>query len=312
MHRCITWLWLLGIAICCVLPRPALSGTFHDPGVSAFDLRLRTWATGVVDYLPANGAESNANHFHALGQADGLTVSLGDRQQNQLSAGLTAGTVTVEMSAPFRDGPGWDLAVFENAFAIASDGALFAELAYVEVSSNGVDFARFSPTSLTTARVDYGFGTAFSGTQPGNLHNLAGKHTTLTGTTFDLADLRSSDLVHQDLLDLQTVRFVRLVDIPGSASFAEPLLDADGNIAFPDALGNPILDPWDTTASGTAGFDLDAVGARWSPSFLGTAALFNDQSSVPEYQSSVPEPAMWRVSGLLGLVCLWCQRSRQP
>jgi hypothetical protein len=51
--------------------------------------------------------------------------------------------------------------------------------------------------------------------------------------------------VQQKKVDLLNIRYVRVVDIPGSGDFL-------------DATGAPIFDSWVTT--GSAGFDLDAVG----------------------------------------------------
>ena len=52
---------------------------------------------------------------------------------------------------PIDNGLGWDFAVFENSF---SDD--FLELAFVEVSSDGINFFRFPATSLTQDIVQVG------------------------------------------------------------------------------------------------------------------------------------------------------------
>ena len=68
------------------------------------------------------------------------------------------------------------------------------------------------------------------------------------GTPFDLAALAGHPLVTAGTLDLNAVRHIRIVDIPGNGS-------------FPDSVApvpHPIFDPWRTTGSG--GSDVEAVG----------------------------------------------------
>ncbi len=140
------------------------------------------------------------------------------------------GVITMIFPHPIRDGEGGDFAVFENGF-----GNTFLELAFVEVSSDGIHFYRFPNDSLTPAPVG-----GFGGVDPTNLSGLAGKYRGGYGTPFDLADL--PDEVE---LDKQNVRFVRIVDIVGDGSAT----DSEGKI---------IYDPYPTTGSG--GFDLEAIG----------------------------------------------------
>ncbi len=142
------------------------------------------------------------------------------------------GKITMTFPHPIRDGAGADFAVFENGFSNT-----FLELAYVEVSSDGVNFSRFPSVSLTPSIVGP-YSTA--GVNPAHISGLAGKYRGGYGTPFDLAAL-----VDTPLLDKENVRFVRLVDIVG-----------DGNAK--DSAGRPIYDPWPVTGSG--GFDLDAIG----------------------------------------------------
>ena len=124
-----------------------------------------------------------------------------------------------------------DFAVFENAIS-----ATFLELAFVEVSSDGVNFFRFPNASLTASAVG-----AFGSVDPTNISGLAGKYQTGFGTPFDLAALADSPL-----LDKQRVGFVRIVDIIGSGTTK-------------DSDNRPIYDPTPTIGSG--GFDLEAIGA---------------------------------------------------
>ncbi len=162
----------------------------------------------------------------ALGEADNGVVSLGD-----------GGEAVVYFDQPVTDGPGWDFAVFENGF---SDD--FLELAFVEVSSDSVNFFRFPSVSLTPAneQVD-GFGTL----DATKIHNLAGKYRVLYGTPFDLEELKD-----QPGLDVQHIVAVRIIDVVGCIS---------DEFARFDSQMHKINDPWPTPFE-TGGFDLDAVG----------------------------------------------------
>lgn len=222
---------------------------------------IAVWATTVEDYSPTSEVVSpHDDPARGLGPADGATVSLGDLDSAAISGGTAPGSIVVSFQATIVDGPGADFAVFENAGAFFDShdvDFIFAELAFVEVSSNGSDFARFPATSQNievdpnTPDPDHNqihtpFGRNFAGINTTNVDNLAGIHPTLTGTPFDLSDLAAHTLVTQGTVDLNGIQFVRFVDIPGEGSFT-------------DSLGNPILDAWKTVESG--GFDLDAVGA---------------------------------------------------
>ncbi len=217
--------------------------------------QVNAWADALVNYSPAPGVvamDSFGGGPHnvpakGLGAADGTTVSLGDLDAIQIGSAIPVGQITLSFTQPIFNGPGADLAVFENASTFFTAPVIFGELAFVEVSSNGVDYARFPAVSLNTeADLDAPFGRDFAGVNTTNIHNLAGVHPTRTGTPFDLAELTSAAAVVSGAVNLSGIRFVRLVDIPG-------------NGAFTDSLGNPVLDPWLSVESG--GFDLDAVGA---------------------------------------------------
>ena len=95
----------------------------------------------------------------------------------------------------------------------------------------------------------------YSTLDPNTLTGLAGKHANTEalalGTAFDLAALEP---VNNGIVDLNDVRFVRIVDIPG-------------NGAFVDATGHPIYDPFPTMSSG--GFDLEAIGVLHEQAYTG-------------------------------------------
>jgi hypothetical protein len=163
----------------------------------------------------------------AIGQAgtNGV-VSLGD-----------GGVAILEFSSPIMDGNGPDFAVFENGF-----DNLFLELAFVEVSSDGIHFFRFPAISNTDTTIQTdGFGL----TDASKLHNLAGKYRAEYGTPFDL-----SDLTNDALLNKEAITHVKVIDVVGSIQ---------NQYCSRDANNHKINDPW-PTGWGNGGFDLDAVG----------------------------------------------------
>ncbi len=153
-------------------------------------------------------------------------VSLGD-----------GGIATLTFNGEIYNGAGADFAVFENSF----DG-LFLELAFVEVSSDGINFFRFNNVSLTDTTNQIN---TFGLLDATNLHNLAGKYKVQYGTPFDLNEL--SGIAG---LDINHITHVRIIDVVGSLN---------NSFATYDSQNRKINDPY-PTAFATGGFDLDAVG----------------------------------------------------
>lgn len=193
------------------------------------DPRLFQWAAGWE--APVWGGELDPSWqdlTRALGPATGAwddATSLGN-----------GGALTMVFEAPIADGPGPDLAVFENGFS-----ERFLELAWVEVSSNGRDFARFASLSLQREPV-----AAYGTLDPREVLGVAGRFRAGFGVTFDLGTLAQAPEVLTGRVDLSAITHVRVVDIVGDGSAM-------------DALGHPIFDP--TPTFGSAGFDLEAIGA---------------------------------------------------
>ena len=153
-------------------------------------------------------------------------VSLGD-----------GGIAIMEFINSIIDAAGPDFAVFENSF-----NDTFLELAFVEVSSDGVNFFRFPAISNTdTSTQINGFGNLDATL----INNLAGKYRGNYGTPFDLADI-----VDNVLLNKQAITHVKVIDVVGSIQ---------NQYCSRDANNHKVNDPW-PTAFGTGGFDLDAVG----------------------------------------------------
>ncbi|CAA6827977.1 MAG: Unknown protein [uncultured Aureispira sp.] len=196
---------------------------------------LLAWATqctverGFMDISQPNlGRASAGNTNSAVGAAgDGFILSLGD-----------GGTATLRFEYPIQNGLGADFAIFENAFS-----ATFLEVAFVEVSSDGINFVRFPAISNTDTNLQVN---AFGSVDASHLYNLAGKYRANYGTPFDLAELLADSAV----LNVNAVTHVRLVDAVGS------LQDA---YASRDSRGVKVNDPWSTPFA-SSGFDLDAVG----------------------------------------------------
>ncbi len=230
-------------------PFSGAAGTAGSAAVAAGDGAIEGWATQVKSVQFGAAVDTVWRDVsRALGPA-------GNDVLDVVSLGR-GGEITLSFAGGFRNGPGWDFAVFENAF---SD--FFLELAWVEVSSDGVHFVRFPNYSYTGAPVG-GFGQV----DPRNVDGFAGKYRAGFGTPFDLTTLqgaydaavagrddftasyRSALLANFPRLDLGAVRFVRLVDVVGDGR----ALDAEGAV---------IYDPYPTT--GSAGFDLDGVAVRY-------------------------------------------------
>ncbi len=198
----------------------SLAVPMDDPGILGWAAQMEA-----VDF--GDGVdEQYRDADQALGPAQGnaaQTVSLGQ-----------GGVIRLAFDPPIADGPGPDLAVFENSFSDT-----FLELGLVEVSSDGETFLRFDHAYLGTDPV-----ATFGTSDPTQIGGLAGKYRAGFGTPFDLAVFAQAPEVRAGQVDLQAIRFVRILDVYG-----------DGTRL--DSFGHPIFDPTPTT--GSAGFDLDAI-----------------------------------------------------
>ncbi len=220
-----------------VIEPDSIAIAYNDPRFVGWATAVSGFARGYLDKAqPGLGLVTYGAPADALGRADAgndslPVVSLGD-----------AGSITLTFAQPITNGPGFDLAVFENGIIDNNSGRGFIELAVVEVSSDGVNFTRFPSISLTPTASQV---TAFGTLDLTDLRNLAGKYEAGYGTPFDLAELAG-----KPLLDITRITHVRVVDVVGSISAAFGTLDSAGRL---------INDPY-TTLFETGGFDLDAVG----------------------------------------------------
>lgn len=175
---------------------------------------------------PGMGNASHGVDADAHGMADNQVVSLGD-----------GGSALITLSVPLFNGVGPDFAVFENGFTDH-----YMELAFVEVSSDGINFFRFESVSETPIQQQLD---NFSYSNCGYVHNLAGKYRQYYGTPFDL-----EELMHQPGLDVNAITHIRLIDVVGCINLLWGSVDSQGNV---------INDPY-PTAFPSGGFDLDAIG----------------------------------------------------
>ncbi len=231
-------------------------------------------AAGLVALLPP---AAHADQFYAsqiISHTPGTSLQTGFQDTNDILGGpsgdpggsthvlnlgvggqITLGFNTADAVRTITNGNGADFIVFENAFYANGDQTKsFAELVFVEVSSNGTDFARFPTLSLTPSTV-IGFGTI----NPANVTGFAGVHQVLAnidtnsidpfdpavagGDAFDLSTLGTNALVLTGQVNLNDIRYIRLIDVLGNGSLL-------------DSLGNRIYDP---TGSGSGGSDIDSV-----------------------------------------------------
>jgi len=166
------------------------------------------------------------DEYYGVGKANDSVVSLGD-----------GGYATLSFDPPIMNGTGFDFAVFENAI---NDS--FLELAFVEVSSDGIRYVRFPSVSLTQTNTQVG---TFGSLDATKINNLAGKYRSTYGTPFDLDELKDSSGI-----DLNHIIRVSIVDVVGCIQPPYATYDSQGHI---------VNDPW-PTPFWSCGFDLDAVG----------------------------------------------------
>ena len=213
-------------------------GTEGCNAIAANDNQFVAWATGVVlTRGPYMITEPDGPFASFGGDTNAIGPATMDNTMDAVSLG-DGGSALITFERPIRNGEGPDFAVFENSF---NDS--FLELAFVEVSSDGVHFVRFPATSLTPT--DEQVSGAVGGVDPTMLNNLAGKFRIGYGTPFDLEELAGSEN-----LDIDSIVYVRIIDVIGTI---------DPQYATYDAYGHIVNDPWPTNFY-SSGYDLTGVG----------------------------------------------------
>jgi hypothetical protein len=216
------------------------------------------WAKGCTIHrgyrdiaVPDSGYATVGDSSSAIGMAtQNGVVSLGD-----------GGEATLTFAHPITNGTGFDFAVFENGFTVGGQTLAFLELAFVEVSSDGLRYVRFPATShiQDTTQV------ALAGTDCSLINNLAGKYTYGYGTPFDLYELKDSTGI-----DINHITHVKVIDVVGTITPTHASRDAQGHI---------INDPYPTNFT-SSGFDLDAVGVIHQQTSSGIENVNSEELSI--------------------------------
>ena len=214
---------------------------YNDPAILgwASTCTINRGRQDIVNPIDTAGFGTAANAIGAIDTINSMSVvSLGD-----------CGSAVLTFDIPIQNGEGYDFAVFENGF-----NASFLELAFVEVSSDGIHYFRFPAISNTPTDVQVG---PYGSLDCTKLKNLAGKYQAGWGTPFDLEDLPDDTL-----LDKNNITHVKLVDVVGTIN---------PRYATRDSRGHIINDPYPNTADqggSKSGFDLDGVCVLngWRPS----------------------------------------------
>ena len=172
------------------------------------------------------GKASQGDSTDVYGKANGTVVSLGD-----------GGEAILNLYQSLHNGPGPDFAIFENGF-----NSSFLELAFVEVSSDGIHFFRFPANSETQDSIQIG---TFGAVDATNINNLAGKYQVNYGSPFDLDEISNDSLLNKG-----NITHIKIIDVIGNIT---------PEFANYDSQNRKINDPWPTPFA-SSGFDLDAVG----------------------------------------------------
>lgn len=193
------------------------------------------WATGCTITRGYQDIANPTSYADYGTDSDGIGPSSESTTSGVVSLG-DGGIAVLTFDQPITNGEGYDFAVFENSL-----NHTFLEMAFVEVSSDGVHYYRFPSVSNTQNATQITNGGAVD---PRKVHNLAGKYIVGWGTPFDLAELAG-----YSNLDIDNITHVRLVDVVGCIDPQYATIDKNGHI-----INDPYSTPW-----GSSGFDLSGV-----------------------------------------------------
>jgi hypothetical protein len=280
----------------------AAAGPFTDynQGIISNDARITGWATGWQDFVrpdPASGGFCHDNNNQA-GSIDAAVLgaptdfTLDGTTKHVLALGR-GGSIVLSFGRAIPNRPGWNLAVFNNAFlsaspALAERGGgtnfvfyqsgtnrvpvargynfLWCKPAFVDVSSDATNWARFPVSYLNT---DVLFQATvpdapehWLSQDPTMMDGLAGKVALQYGTPFSLATLTNHPHVLNGSVNLDDIRYLRLTDVMGDGSHT----DQHGNPIYSpyyDGTQLPALVP--TPAASTDGFVLRGAAILETP-----------------------------------------------
>ncbi len=208
-----------------------------QPGTTAMHKDSSAFVNWVTGCNVTRGYQDISNTSFGFANAGDSSMAFGIALSNGVVSLGDGGSAICTFQYPIKNSAGPDFAVFENSF-----DDTFLELAFVEVSSDGVNYVRFASHSLTDTVNQTG---TFGSTDATKINNLAGKYRAAYGTPFDLQELAANPNIN-----LNSVTHVKIIDVVGSVNKA---------FAKRDSYNNMINDPW-PTAFASGGFDLDAIG----------------------------------------------------
>ncbi len=212
-----------------------------NAAIKADDARISQWAATCVVTRGWLDIADKTQGYASAGADQNATGPLSETTTNIVSLG-DSGVAVLTFAKPIRNADGPDFAVFENGFLDPTDSSrAFLEVAFVEVSSDGVNYVRFPAyyNGQDTVQVNN-----FTYVKGQDYVNLAGRYIHGYGTPFDL-----EELIDSSAIDINNITHVRIVDVIGSL---------DPATGSKDAAGRMINDPY-ATAFASGGFDLTGV-----------------------------------------------------
>lgn len=225
---------------------------------------IKGWATscnvtrGWQNYMDTSlGKATVGSEFYGTLKADGSVISLGD-----------SGIAILQFENPISDKEGPDFCVFENGFTLGnSKPESHMELAFVEVSSDGIHYVRFPVHTFIDTTIQLG---NFDVSNASLVDGLAGKYIGGYGTPFDLNIFAALSSIN-----INRITHVKLIDVVGNKDAQYPARDKNGR---------KIIDPWPTPFP-ASGFDLDAVGVI--NQLYQTNVLENEKFAISVYPNPV-------------------------
>jgi len=229
-----------------------ISGNVDEsPAQKNFIVKVETgpnrYVSKIIEFnIGENQHPSYTDSFKVLKGPKGLGRDEGSL--DVLSLGVN-GSIILGFDVKITNGPGNDFIVFENPLYKYNSDKVYAELMFVEVSTDGTNYVRFPSISKTTkSGIIY----------PNDVINLAGVNPVYAnvdkndinpydpivagGDAFDLDILFDDSKVKSGLVDIDNINYIKLIDIKGDGS------------SF-DSRNNPIYDATDMDN----GADLDAI-----------------------------------------------------